>query len=319
VNQIGPETEDEDISLLRDVEAPELSELRDPATVVELVEVAMRELIGDLLARLPLILVALLVLLLSLALVRLGVRLVDRGMEHGNVDFTVRRLVVNLLRLGLLLIVFLLALAIAGVEIGAVLAALGLVGLGLALALQNVLENIISGVLILQRKPFDRGEVILTNGYEGFVEDIDLRVTTIRAYDGTTTLIPNADVLTEPLTNFTRRGTRRSAVTIGIDYRDDHEAAREILLEAASRAEGVLEEPPPAVLMMQLGDSSVDFEVRFWSEADLRIVVQTRDAVLRACKAAVEDAGMTIPWPIRTLAADKHPLRVEDVGAVSES
>ncbi|MEX2549738.1 MAG: mechanosensitive ion channel family protein [Nitriliruptoraceae bacterium] len=295
----------------RDTETPELSELSDPQTILDLVSEAFSELAGEVLGRLPLILIGFVVLLLFLVVIRFVLSGVNRGMRRGDVDFTVRRLVSNLLRITLLLLAVLLAFAIAGVEVGAMLAALGLIGLGVALALQNILENLISGILILMRKPYDRGEVIITAGLEGFVEDIDLRVTTIRSYDGTLTLVPNADIYRTPLTNLSRRGTRRSAVQVGIDYRDDHERARDVLWEATNALDEVLEDPPPMVLLTELGDSSVDFEIRFWTDADSLTVVLTKDAVLRACKTAVEQAGMTIPWPIRTLAADKRPLQVE--------
>ena len=302
---------DEAPSILRDVESPELSELTDPATIFELIQDASLELLGDLLVRLPLIALALVVLAISLAFVRLIVGGVKRGMFRAKVDFTVRRLVANLLRIVLLIIVVLFSLALAGVEVGAVLAALGLIGLGVALALQNILENLISGVMILLRKPYDRGDVIGTSSIEGFVEDIDLRVTTIRTFDGTLVLVPNADIFSQPLTNFTRRGTRRSEVGIGIDYRDDHVAAKDILMQATLSVEEVMEEPEPRVFLVGLGDSSVDYIIRFWTEADLLIGAQARDGVLTACKTALEDAGMTIPWPIRTLAADMQPLQVE--------
>ena len=150
-------------------------------------------------------------------------------MVRANVDVTVGRLVANLLRIVLLI----------------------------ALALQNTLENLISGVLILLRKPYDRGEVI------------------------------------------------------GIDDRNDHVAATDILMQATLSVEQVMEEPEPRVFLVGLGDSSVDYIIRFWTEADLLIGVTARDGVLSACKTALEEAGMTIPWPIRTLAADMQPLQVE--------
>jgi small conductance mechanosensitive channel len=305
-------TVDDDGPIFRDdVGTPELSELTNPSTILELIGEAFAELAGDILARLPLIIVAIVVLLIALLAVRFVVRGVGRGLVRSRVDFTVRRLVTNLLRVVLLLVVILLSFSIAGVEVGAMLAALGLIGLGLALALQGILENLISGIMILVRKPYNQGEIVITGDIEGFVEDIDLRVTTIRSYDGTLTLVPNADIFAAPLTNLTRRGTRRSTVHIGIDYRDDHEAAHRLLSETVAALPIVLDEPPPQVLLIGLGDSSVDFEVRFWTPSDLPTVLSARDQALRACKTAVEAAGMTIPWPIRTLAADMHPLQIE--------
>ena len=102
------------------------------------------------------------------------------------------------------------------------------------------------------------------------------------------------------------------AVDAGGDrlLRDDQDAAVEVLRTAVAAAPGVLSEPVPEVAVLEFGDSSVDFEVAYWSAPDMRSVRAARDEVIRGCKRAVEAAGMTIPWPIRTLAADMHPLQV---------
>jgi small conductance mechanosensitive channel len=99
-------------------------------------------------------------------------------------------------------------------------------------------------------------------------------------------------------------------VIVGIDYRDDHDRGREVLAATVQQIEGVLVHPEPEVLCIELGDSSVDFEVSYWTAPQMREVRFVRDRVLRACKSALEAEGMTIPWPIRTLAADVQPLRV---------
>ena len=296
--------------LLRDVDPLDLSDLTDPSTVLEVLGDAVEDLITGFVARVPLLVLAVIVLIVSLVVLRIVMRLIDRGLDRERVDFAVQRLVSNLLRVGLVTGAVLLALSIAGVQVGAALAAIGLVGLALAFALQNILENFVAGMLILIRKPFGRGDQIETNGYSGTVEDVDLRVTRLRVFDGELVLVPNADVFTHPIVNLTKLGPRRTRVVVGIDYRDDHDAALEVLREAVAVAPGVLSYPAPEALVIELGDSSVDFEVAYWTAPDMRSVRAARDEVLRGCKRAVEAAGMTIPWPIRTLAADAHPLHV---------
>lgn len=311
---VGPSEDgapdDGDGRLLREVEPLDLSDLTDPTTVVEVLRDALGSLITDFVARVPLVVLATVVLVITLVMIRLVMRLIDRGLNRERVDFAVQRLISNLLRVSLVTGALLLALSIAGVQVGAALAAIGLVGLALAFALQNILENFVAGMLILFRKPFGRGDQIETNGYSGTVEDVDLRVTRLRVFDGELVLVPNADVFTHPIVNLTKLGPRRTRVLIGIDYRDDHDAALEVLRAAVASTPGVLTTPAPEVLVVELGDSSVDFEVAYWSEPDMRSIRHTRDEVLRGCKRAVEAAGMTIPWPIRTLAADRHGLRV---------
>lgn len=306
-DEIGPADSD---PLLREVEPLELGELVKPSTFLELLGDAFRDVAGDLLGRLPWLLVGLAALLVVLVIGRLVVGALNVGLRRASIDFAVRRLVVNLLRIAALSLAVLIALSIFGLDVRGALAAIGLVGLALAFALQNILENQISGILILTRKPFVRGDLIVTNDYEGYVEDIDLRVTTLREHDGKTTLVPNADVLTNSMTNFTRRGVRRTTVDVGIDYRDDHDQATRVLHAALIGVEGVLEDPAHEVLLVGFGDSSIDLEVRFWTEADNKTVRQTRHRVISACKHALDEAGMTIPWPMRTLAADREPLQM---------
>jgi small conductance mechanosensitive channel len=301
---------DGDGQLLRDVEPLDLSDLTDPGTVLDVLVGALENLITGFVARVPLLVLAAVILVIALLLIRVIMRLVDRGLNRERVEFAVQRLISNLLRVSLVTGAVLLALSIAGVQVGAALAAIGLVGLALAFALQNILENFVAGMLILVRKPFGRGDQIETNDYCGTVEDVDLRVTRLRVFDGELVLVPNADVFTHPIVNLTTRGPRRTRVLVGIDYRDDHDAAVEVLREAVAVAPGVLKTPAPEVLVVELGDSSVDFEVAYWSAPDMRSVRHTRDEVLRGCKRAVEGAGMRIPWPIRTLAADRQELRV---------
>ncbi len=233
-----------------------------------------------------------------------------RGLEGTKADPVAVDFTIRILRLLGILFAILSAFAIAGVEVGPALAGLGLAGLAVAFAVQAILENFIAGIILLVRRPFRAGDQIRTGEFEGTIQDIDLRVTRLVDYDGVLTLIPNVDVYTNPVVNLTRRGKRRTVVTIGIDYRDDHDAAREVIRGAVTAVDGVLADPPPEVLLTELGESSVDFEVRYWTLPDIRSVRYTQDAVLSAAKRAIEDAGMTIPWPIRTLVVD-GPVALE--------
>jgi len=260
--------------------------------------------------RVPLFVLGALVLLVMLLATRLTIKGVERGMRRARIDHTVERLISNLLRVSLVTAAILLALTVAGISVGALLAGVGLAGLALAFALQNILENFVAGLLILIRRPFRRGDQITSNEFSGVVMDIDLRVTRLRVFDGEEVMIPNATVFTEPITNLTRLGSRRTQVIVGIDYRDDHNAVQALLLDAVADVPGVLEAPGPEVLLFEFAESSVDVEVSYWTAPDIRTVRHVRHRVLAACKTAIEDAGMTIPWPIRTLAADKDALQV---------
>lgn len=274
----------------------------------------IRSLVAAFVARLPLIGIGVIVLIIGVLLAGWLSALSVRALKRTSADQVVVGLSSRLVRLVAITAVALLALSVMGVEVGAVLAGLGIVGLALAFALQNILENFVAGILLLVRKPFRAGDQIRTGEFEGTVTEIDLRVTRIIDYDGETVLVPNADVFTNALINLTQRGKRRTTVTIGIDYRDDHDAARAILTEAVRGVEGVLDAPGPDVLLTELGDSSVNFDILYWTLPDIRSVRQVQDRVLSAAKSAVEAAGMTIPWPIRTLVVDDPDGLVEVLG-----
>ncbi|MBA2578360.1 MAG: mechanosensitive ion channel family protein [Euzebyaceae bacterium] len=283
------------------------------AAEVDLAEPALtrlEELYRGFVANLPLIVVALVIGLIGIALGWLLAAAVRRGLSRTSADSMAVGIAGRIVRLAVVIGAALFALSVAGVEVGAALAGLGIAGLAVALALQGILENFIAGIILLIRKPFRVGDQVRTNEFEGTVTDLDLRVTKLLDYDGELVLIPNTLVYTSPLVNLTRRGARRTRVVVGVDYRDDHDASREVIRAAVAAVEGVLAEPAPEVLLMELGESSVNFEVRYWTLPDIRSVRHTQDRVLGEAKRAIADAGMTIPWPIRTLVLDA-PLRIE--------
>lgn len=269
------------------------------------VQKTLSGLANGFLERLPLIVIGAIILALGVMTARLAARGTERALRLRDADRVAERLTFELVRLLVLLAALLLALSVAGIPIGSVLAGLGIAGLAVAIAVQSILENFISGVVLLIRKPFRPGEQIQSNDFEGTVEDLDLRVTRLLTYDGEVVLIPNAEVFKKPLVNLTRRGRRRTSVCVGIDYRDDHNAAREVLRRSLVRTPGVLVDPEPEVLLTELGESSVNFELRYWTLPDIRSVRHVQDRVLAGVKSAVEEAGMTIPWPIRTLMWDQ--------------
>jgi small conductance mechanosensitive channel len=254
--------------------------------------------------RLPVIGTAVLIGLIALVLALLLARVVERTLARTRADQVAVVLLSRIVRLVGIIGALLLTLSIAGVEVSSVLAGLAVVGVAIGLAVQGILENFIAGIILLVRKPFSAGDQVRSGEYEGTIESIDLRVTHLIDYDGEMILIPNRDVYNTPLVNLTRRGKRRTVVVVGVDYRDDHDDARAVIFEAVRAVEGVLDHPEPEVLLTELGESSVNFEVRYWTRPDIRSVRRTQDRVLAAAKRGIQDAGMTIPWPIRTLVPD---------------
>lgn len=193
------------------------------------------------------------------------------------------------------------ALDTVGVRIGPLVGALGIGGIALAFAAQDMLANLISGVMISIRRPIKHGEQIATGEYEGTVEDVNLRTVEIRSYDGNTVLVPNKDVLQNPIVNYTRTPYRRTELVVGVAYDTDLEQARQVLLEACAAAPEVRESPPPEAWVFEFGESSINIALRYWHPADIASVWRVRSAVAVAAKQALDRAGMTIPFPQRTL------------------
>lgn len=264
----------------------------------------LQDLANQLIGALPLVALALILGAIGIALASVLSRGAQRALRRTRAAPMAVSLVGRLVRMLLILAAILLALAVAGVEVGPALAGLGIAGIAVALALQGILENFIAGLILLARRPFSAGDQISSNDLEGTVLEIDLRVTKLRSYDGEIILIPNIEVFQNPIVNFTREGSRRAHVFVGVDYRDDHDEAREIIRAAVAGVEGVHADPPAEAWLTELGDSSVDFELVYWTAPQRILSRRVQDEVLGAVKRAIEDAGMTIPWPIRTLVMD---------------
>lgn len=128
------------------------------------------------------------------------------------------------------------ALKLIGLDLGPVLAGAGIAGIAIAFALQDIAENYISGILMGFRNPFNPGDQVVSGDFEGTVEELNLRYTTIRTYDGVRVLLPNAQVLSSPLTNLTVNGDRRSDFQIGVAYGTDLERARRVAIDAVHDA-----------------------------------------------------------------------------------
>ena len=229
---------------------------------------------------------------------------VERALGRTRADPLAVVMLSRIVRLVGVLGAVLVGLSVAGIAVGSVLAGRAVIGVAVGLAMQATIENFITGIIMMVRKPFFAGDQIRSGEFEGTVHAVDLRVTRMVDYDGEFVLIPNRDVYNTTLVNLTRRGKRRTVVTVGVDYRDDHDDARAVIGRAVCQVEGVLDHPEPEVLLTELGESSVNFEVHHWTRPDISSVRRTQDRVLAAVKARIQGAGLTIPWPIRTLVPD---------------
>lgn len=177
------------------------------------------------------------------------------------------------------------------------LSTLGIGSVALGFAFKDILQNWLSGLLILYRQPFRRGDQIKSGEFEGTVENIEARATLIRTYDGQRVVIPNADIYTRAVTVRTAFSLRRSEYDVGIGYGDDVEKAREAILKALRQVKEIASDPPPDVTPWALDPSTVNLKVRWWSASSIADVIAARGRVIVAIKRALVEAGIDLPFP----------------------
>lgn len=205
-----------------------------------------------------------------------------------------------------------------------VLAGAGLLTVAVGFAFQDILSNLLAGVLLLFRQPFVGGDQIEVIDHVGTVVEINIRETVIKTFDGRRVLIPNREVYTNAITVQTGFPRIRTKAVVGIAYEADMSRAREVALDAVQGVEGVAAEPAPEALYVELAASTVNLEVFFWSDSHQLEVLRTQDRVLEAVKNAMEDAGIELPVEIVALqatssfAAALQAQAVTPGGAVAE-
>lgn len=210
------------------------------------------------------------------------------------------------------------ALSVLDVRIGPLLGAVGIGGIAVALAGQSLLADFFSSVILQVRRPFRRGDEIGTNDWDGRVEEVNFRTVVLRSFDGERVFVPSAKVLNTPIVNFTSLGRRRTTLTIGVDYDSDLGATQQVLLQAVSAVDGVLESPPPEALVEGFGDSSIDFAIRYWHAPDIATLWRVRSRVAMAARSALEGAGITIPYPQRVLQFRQQMEHDDEGGGTGE-
>jgi small-conductance mechanosensitive channel len=231
-------------------------------------------------------------------LVATGVRLLLRVLFARLIsDLTVENLIKQVAYYGVWLLGLFLAADALGFEPATVAAALGLGSLVLGFALKDVLSNFVSGLLILFTRPFRIGDQIVIDETEGTVERILLRATQIRTYDGRHVLVPNAEVFTSRITNNTAAPIRRATVTVPFPYDVELDRAAAVCVAAAAAADGVLPEPPPSILVAELGPEDMTAEVRFWADSRRSDFVATRARVRAGIIEALRREGIDLPDP----------------------
>ena len=187
------------------------------------------------------------------------------------------------------------------------LAGAGIVGLALGFAFQDIASNFISGVLMAVRTPFIVGDIIETNGHMGPVREITLRETILETFQGQRVILPNSKVYGEAIVNYSTTRERRVDVACGVGYGDDLGLAQRVAVAAVEGLEARNEQKPVQLYFNEFGDSSINFVLRFWIAFQAQTdFLGAQSEAIKAIKAAFDENGVTIPFPIRTLDFDPN-------------
>jgi small conductance mechanosensitive channel len=214
-----------------------------------------------------------------------------------RVDATLLSFVTQLVRYSILILVMVAVLAQFGVQTTSIIAVLGAAGLAVGLALQGTLANIAAGVLLLFLRPFKIGEYIDAGGIAGTVREIGLFATEFESYDGIFVMVPNSQLASAAITNYSRLPTRRLDLVIGISYGDNMNQAMTVLNDLLINDDRILKDPAHQVLVKELADSSVNLNLRCWTNR------QNYWSLLfdltKQAKESLDEHGISIPFPQR--------------------
>lgn len=184
-------------------------------------------------------------------------------------------------------------------NVTAFLTGLGIIGFTIGFAMQNIMQNFVSGVILLVQNPFRVGHNVGIAGFDGTVLKIGLRTTEIKALDGRIVFLPNADVLAQPIINYTRADHRRVELPIGVIYNSNPETVRAVILNELKNVAGYMNTPEPLVLFHTFGASSIDMNVLFWVNTSIAAPPAAKDEALTRIKRAFEENGIEIPHPVQ--------------------
>jgi len=199
-----------------------------------------------------------------------------------------------------LFIGFLLAAAAGGFDLSSLTLLAGAFGVGLGFGLQNVVNNFVSGLILIFERPIQVGDVVDVGGVQGRVTGIGIRASTVRTWSGAEVIVPNGDLISQQVTNWTLSDRlRRMEIAIGVKYGTDPQRVIDLLTEKVKQHPDVISDPEAYVVFQGFGESSLDFEVRAWTASEGWWVVKSDLAV--AVNEALKEANIEIPFPQRDL------------------
>lgn len=246
------------------------------------------------------IVLSLLIVLLAKVCIRMVHALMARAPKNLRIlDLAAKKVLDKAVSYGIAFLAILIILDLLGVNTASLITVLGAAGLAIGLAFKDTLSNIAAGVILLFLRPYTIGDYVDCGSVSGTVTEMGFFTTTLTTMEGLYLSVPNAAIWGTPIKNYTRNGTRRMDITVGISYSDSLEQGVAILKELVEKNDKVLKDPAPQVLVMELADSSVNLQIRVWATVehywDLYFQLKYQ------LKGALESRGLNIPFPQRVI------------------
>lgn len=251
---------------------------------------------------LPSIAIALVIILVTWIVARAAIRIADKLIGGTEMRPSLKALVDTLVKLGIWILGLMIAAIIVmpGLTPASLIAGLGIGAVAIGFAFQDIFENFLAGVLIMIREKMRIGDIIECEGIKGKVEHITLRETHVRSLSNELTIVPNSILFKNPVQILTDDDLRRHEIVVGVSYDTDLDRAAQVIQRAAEKVEGIESERGIDIFAQEFNSSSVDFLVRWWGGSTPKAGWQSKDAMVRAIKRALDDAGIEIPFPYVT-------------------
>ena len=274
------------------------------------------EQVGDMITgfmqMLPMLAIGLITIFITWVISKIVGKLLEKSLDHSKIRPSLKNLFKTLGKVAVWTVGIMITVTIIFPSLtpAKMLATLGLGSVAIGFAFKDVFENFLAGILIMLRDPMRIGDFIECEGVEGKVEHISIRETYIRETDDELVLVPNSYLFKNPLTVVTDKALRRYEITAGVGYGEDVDECRDIIKKAVEGIDIINKDKPVQVFAKEFGDSSINYNVRWWAESKPIDGHETRDKVVAAIKRALDDAGVEIPFPYRTLTFSE-PLKIQ--------
>ena len=251
---------------------------------------------------LPSLAIALFIVLVTWIVARFAVRISDMIVGRTDIRTSLKNLVDTIVRLAIWVVGLFIAAVVVMPDLtpASLLAGLGIGAVAIGFAFQDIFENFFAGILIMLREKMQIGDIIECEGISGKVEHITLRETHVRKLSGELTVVPNSILFKNPVEILTDVEQRRHEVVVGVSYDTNLDHAAKVIHRAVEGVSDVLASKGIDIFAQEFNSSSVDFLVRWWAGASPRAGWESKDKVVRAIKAGLDEAGIEIPFPYVT-------------------